>query len=211
MTEDLLYIAVAVLVPLIPAYILYRTLPAQASLGGPFKGLNLQLSGAFAGYFVLVLVVFGFVYSRPRQCPAVTPCPPPDVLKSTVYNVEGQIAVGGQMNVKEIALSLQPPERTVESNGHFAFDIPVKPGQAGESEYLSLLINYPEYEQETIDLREKPPSFFKQLYHIHYDKNARKIYIEEPIILRKKEAAPPYSPSKSQKPQTAPPSEETTP
>ncbi len=60
MDLNILYLLANFLIPLIPAYILYKTLPAQTSVSGPFKGLNLNLSGAFAGYFLLVLISFGF-------------------------------------------------------------------------------------------------------------------------------------------------------
>ena len=42
MNQDLTYIIVTMLVPLIPAYIIYRTLPSQTVVRGPFKGLQVQ-------------------------------------------------------------------------------------------------------------------------------------------------------------------------
>ena len=66
MIENLVYMIVLVLLPIIPAYVLYRTLPSRAIVKGPFKGLNIQLSGAFAGYFIVLLVVFSFFHTRPK-------------------------------------------------------------------------------------------------------------------------------------------------
>src|SRR5215470_5284697 len=44
------------LLPLAPAYILYKFLPENAvALKGPFKGLTVDMAGAFAGYFLLFL------------------------------------------------------------------------------------------------------------------------------------------------------------
>lgn len=60
MDMSILYLLVGFLVPLIPAYILYKTLPAETSVSGPFQGLKINLSGAFGGYFLLVLIAFGF-------------------------------------------------------------------------------------------------------------------------------------------------------
>ena len=72
MQWNLIYLLAAVLLlPLVPAYVLYRTLPSDTKVFGPFKGLNIQLSGAFAGYFLLVLFSSGVIYYLPQvQQPA---------------------------------------------------------------------------------------------------------------------------------------------
>lgn len=51
------------LIPLIPAFIIYRFLPSKTSVTGPFKGLSLNLTGAFGGYFLLVIISSGIIYS----------------------------------------------------------------------------------------------------------------------------------------------------
>lgn len=64
--NDNFYLALAaiLLIPIIPAYILYKFLPASdTDVSGPFKGLTLKLKGAFAGYFLLVLVSLGLQYA----------------------------------------------------------------------------------------------------------------------------------------------------
>lgn len=50
------------LIPLLPAFILYKFLPNnQVAVSGPFKGLKLDMAGAFAGYFVLILAAYFIV------------------------------------------------------------------------------------------------------------------------------------------------------
>ena len=154
MLNDIAYIAAAMLIPLVPAYVLYKALPAKASVGGPFQGLNIQLSGAFAGYFLLVLIVFAFLYTRPK----VVPPPPSAVYKYDVYRVEGKIHIAKQKELQEIRLSLMPPEHAVKPNGVFEFEIPVRPGQVGEATFPSLIIEHPGYETETVDLRTDTPT-----------------------------------------------------
>lgn len=47
-----------VLVPIVPAYILFKTLGSTAqATGKEFFGFSVQLGGAFAGYFVLILLL----------------------------------------------------------------------------------------------------------------------------------------------------------
>lgn len=58
----LLVLPVIMLVPLVPAFILYKYLPSKTNVAGPFKGLNLKLSGAFGGYFLLVIIAAGIFF-----------------------------------------------------------------------------------------------------------------------------------------------------
>jgi len=58
----LFLLAALLLVPLVPAYILYKNLPSKTSVKGPFRGLNIQLTGSFGGYFLLVFFSYGLLY-----------------------------------------------------------------------------------------------------------------------------------------------------
>ena len=62
-TNTFVYVLAAVLLlPLIPAFLLYKFLPSKTNVSGPFKGLNLKLTGAFGGYFLLVLIAVGVFF-----------------------------------------------------------------------------------------------------------------------------------------------------
>lgn len=68
MTDNFfLALATILLLPLIPAYIIYKFLPAgkvaDTDISGPYTGLSLKLKGAFAGYFLLVIVGLTLQYS----------------------------------------------------------------------------------------------------------------------------------------------------
>ena len=198
MTDTLIYIAAAVLLPLIPAYILYKTLPAKTNVKGPFKGLNIQLTGAFGGYFLLVLVVFSFVYSRPPR-PIIVNCPPPDPYRYEVYKVRGHISVEQKSDIKDIALAVQPSEHSITPDGDFQLEITVKPGQTGEPTFPSLVFGHPEYLPETVHLTESPASFGEQ-YHIEYNKSAKTIVVKDPVELKKKDTEPSFAPNQKAQP-----------
>lgn len=59
---DNFYLALAsiLVLPIVPAFIIYKYLPVgkpeDTDVSGPYKGLSLKLKGAFAGYFLLVIV-----------------------------------------------------------------------------------------------------------------------------------------------------------
>ena len=57
MDNFFLVLAAILLIPVIPAFIIYKFLPASdTDVSGPYQGLSLKLKGAFAGYFLLVIV-----------------------------------------------------------------------------------------------------------------------------------------------------------
>lgn len=56
-------IAGILLIPLVPAFVIYKFLPSKTVVKGPFKGLNINLTGAFGGYFLLVIITLGFTYN----------------------------------------------------------------------------------------------------------------------------------------------------
>jgi hypothetical protein len=63
--SDNFYLALAaiLMLPLVPAFIIYKFLPeSETNVEGPYKKLNLKLKGAFAGYFLLVLIGIGLQY-----------------------------------------------------------------------------------------------------------------------------------------------------
>jgi hypothetical protein len=47
--------------PIIPAFLFFKLLPNTAIVGGPFKGLKINLGGAFAGYFLLFITAVPFM------------------------------------------------------------------------------------------------------------------------------------------------------
>ena len=65
MTDNFfLVLAAILLLPLIPAFLIYKFLPASdTDVSGPYQGLSLKLKGAFAGYFLLVIVSLVLQYA----------------------------------------------------------------------------------------------------------------------------------------------------
>ena len=64
MTDNFfLVLAAILLLPLIPAFLIYKFLPvSDTDVSGPYQGLSLKLKGAFAGYFLLVLIALALQY-----------------------------------------------------------------------------------------------------------------------------------------------------
>ncbi|MHC4509276.1 MAG: hypothetical protein ACYTAO_10025 [Planctomycetota bacterium] len=131
-------------VPFPPAYILYKKLPSETIVSGPFKGFNINLTGAFGGYFLLVLLALGFAYF------ALTPAKP----CYEVWDLTGRLEVTSTDPntdkefgyVKDAKIGVIPPNLKVGSNGKFTMKIIVEPGHVeGKREFPALMFNLPGY------------------------------------------------------------------
>jgi hypothetical protein len=181
-TANLFWVFTAILLPMIPAYLLFKSLPSTSDVTGPFHGLQIKLGGAFAGYFLLVMVIFFW----PREKPAV--------ISGTVYEVwtvKGQVQNDDGSPVAQVNLTLQP--RGVEylpQDGTFEMDILVRRGQSGEEKFPTLLVE-----------REPPVAFSNAVMHLdpskkelyEADSRSRVIAVKNPIKLKRVEEKP-YSP-----------------
>lgn len=55
---DLIYMACTVLLPVIPAYLLFKALGSAGTATGQLLGMKIKLGGAFAGYFSVLILIF---------------------------------------------------------------------------------------------------------------------------------------------------------
>jgi hypothetical protein len=58
--DQLIVLSAIVLLPLIPAFLLFKLLPSRAVVKGPLAGLDVSLGGAFGGYVALTVFVATF-------------------------------------------------------------------------------------------------------------------------------------------------------
>jgi hypothetical protein len=58
--NELYVLSAIVLLPLIPAFLLFKLLPSRAVVKGPLAGLDVSLGGAFGGYVALTVFVATF-------------------------------------------------------------------------------------------------------------------------------------------------------
>lgn len=111
-------ITVAVLLPIVPAYLLFKLLPSNAVVAGPLKGLTVNLGGAFGGYFAILLLLLWRM-----------PSPPSD---TEYYTLEGRLVLPDasvEPRFREGALTMRvmPPEQEFYSDGRFRARFPFDP------------------------------------------------------------------------------------
>ncbi|MGO9590854.1 MAG: hypothetical protein ACLP3K_12520 [Candidatus Acidiferrales bacterium] len=135
-------LAVILLLPIIPAYVLFKALKSTGSLAGSWHGLNLQLGGAFAGYFALVLLV---LYTH-------------DIWGTpTMYVVQGRVVDENGQPLDLSTVLLTPPLIKTLPDGEFTVYFAPIPGPAENVECPMISVNQKEYETVNIPLDPSRP------------------------------------------------------
>ncbi len=140
-TNFFLVTATVVLLPLIPAYILFKFLPAsEAGAQGPYSGLTLKLKGAFAGYFVVLLAVMSFFHTLPSN-------------EDEIWTIKGKVVAAQIDRVEELRISAVPDD-SQEKTPDLAFKLRVlvRRDAQGKPEFPDFVIEHPLYNPQTIHL-----------------------------------------------------------
>jgi hypothetical protein len=150
MSDQAYYLVVMVagiLLPLIPAYILFRALPSDASVTGPFKGLKLKLGGAFAGYFI-VFIALQYFFPAPAR--------PQSVSQYEVWHIKGRASLEGPEKLLVSDISVEPSVVTVADDGSFWLDLPIRKDEAGKPDFPILFFHHvPCHTSASISLGER--------------------------------------------------------
>ena len=187
MKEAIYCVAAAIFIPLLPAVILYWLLPSKTNLSGNsklvsfFNNLGFQLTGAFAGYFLLVLVAFYYINAWANSA------------TFKIYTVEGRLGLSSA-KLKEYELYSSPVNYDLNPDGSFSFSFYMKNELGNMQELPHLVIgNTEKYQLETIDLRNGSAAASGHSYRITRDAANNRIKIEEAIELLKVEEFPQYN------------------
>lgn len=149
MPDYLVDLAAILLLPMIPAIAIYALLPSRTHVSGPFQGLTVRLAGAFAGYFLLVVVSTGFVTSAERG---------PRLETWTVVGRLGAAEGAMALDYNRVGFTLFPsPMRQTQRTGpEIAFHADVPVGRLGDGSlffpFSALMIEHPGFEPESIEL-----------------------------------------------------------
>jgi hypothetical protein len=185
--QNLLMLICIVLLPMIPAYLLFKALPSQGSLSGPLKGLNIKLGGAFAGYFPVLMLI---IYTKTLWA---TP-PPPQI---QVWEVVGKLMDENDTAIEIIdakSIAVVPATYQVLKEGKFQLKINTSVGPSGEPEYPTLNITVPNFREVSVPLEPADPN--DPNVKVTVDKGKRRITFDR--IRLKSVPVPPYAPPAAQ-------------
>jgi hypothetical protein len=153
MTADnffLMLLVIAVLLPILPAFILFKYVKSDGQFSGPLAvftdkldpNLHVKFAGAFAGYFAVFFVLMGALNWHNK-----------DNKPYELWTIKGKVLIGRDgrepgENSKIIAITL-PPRPEVKTDGSFLItDVPLyKDGSSEPSLHMQLGDRY-----ETVQL-----------------------------------------------------------
>jgi hypothetical protein len=180
----MLFLALSVVLPLLPAFILFKFLPSTGDVSGPLKGLNVKFGGAFGAYLVVFLALLAV---RPQ-----------DLKHYHTWRVVGQIQLAQARgeeapNIHDVVVRVVPPHLDVMNGGTFAFDIPVLEDERGNLDFPDLQLDLRSYQGITVPLnkRVQQPYGWVDVKRA-YDEKARTITIQTPLTLQSTRAVVPY-------------------
>lgn len=182
---------IVTLLPLVPAYVLFATLKSRADVTGPFSGLKIQLGGAFAAYFIVLLVLSHGVGEAMEQ------------FHYHSWNVKGKVkfeTTGRAPDYAQITTYMRPPDLPVRKDGTFEFEVPVRELSNGELVWPQLSMEVEGFEPGFIHLYEpsRQPKYGAELIPESYDRVHRVIELQEAVLMRSKADAKPYDSSHAQ-------------
>jgi hypothetical protein len=170
---QLIVLSALVLLPLIPAFILFKILRSDAKVDGDIvPGLKVSLGGSFGGYVALTVFLATYFSHMPQ---------------STVWHVEGEMKFPeGTPSV--VTCNVHPPEFTRLDDHKFKLDLPIAEGGA----LPSLVLSAAGYPSQTINLVD-PDGHLGKEFDVHKYESTQTINISKPIVFQKE---PDYQPLK---------------
>jgi hypothetical protein len=135
-----------ILLPIVPSYLLFAALPAaKGSVDGTLAGLKIKLSGAFAGYFAVVALVF----STHNIWNPLPPPPVPPPLSYQVWELSGTVTDENGTPVDPLDIrdfALVPPTFQTTPGGNFTLTFATMPAPGGGIKYPTVVINHPTFQ-----------------------------------------------------------------
>jgi hypothetical protein len=152
MSPVIFLVPLMVLVPLIPAFVLFNTLKSSATTTAEeFYGFKVQLGGAFAGYFVLMLLLLYFF--RPYLTPPAS---------RVVYQLQGQVVDDKLQGVPvapgNFALLPEQPMVSTDTNGNFLVYFLVDPNNGNFRNFPKIEVSYHDFLPANLTLDPNDPA-----------------------------------------------------
>ncbi len=171
-----LYVA-WVLVPLIPSILVYRMFPdTKVSAAGPLSNLNINTSGAFAAYLIVLLVTIPFISDLRRYYSSLFDAVWVIEADMIIQDQEGKRVEDPSWLLSNLQVTLEP-DPNVRTRGNLQIKIPATADQDSLPQYISIKI--PDFGGKTIEIGEE--SNFRE-----FDRVNRRIKIMQPVVVRER-------------------------
>ena len=161
-----------ILLPLIPAVLIYRLFPSTTvAVSGPLPNLTVRASGAFAAYLVVFAMTYPLVQTTKETIGG---------FQRQFWTINGQVKlidaegkeIRSQSLLNKIAVTTKPEPHTVQS-----YHVRLKVVEGGEGDFPLVIVQIPQFGEKVIDLK----SIRAGIKIDHYYKT---IDLREPIIIQ---------------------------
>lgn len=179
MSSPILFYAVWIFFPILPAFIFFKFLPSKADASGPFQGLEIKLGGAFAGYFLILMLSYSRITGMLNRAEAQK------------WIVTGSVALADAADKPQmVSLVVHPPNPSVEPTGHFALELLLPTADSEASDSPHILVSCEGYQLVSVPIvtagSGKPSSPYKgQNFELKIDAEQHRIEVVQPIRLEK--------------------------
>ncbi|HVR40771.1 MAG TPA: hypothetical protein VMU84_16870 [Thermoanaerobaculia bacterium] len=172
MSEKLIILSTLVLLPLIPAYLLFKLLPASGEAKGMLGGLEVKFGGAFAGYIALTVFLATF-FAHNLNGPAYR-----------VWRINGALQFepgAAAPDSDDISCQLRAQKLNVDINpgNTFNFVLPMT-----EDDLPLLVFSANGFEGQTVNTAIE--GYGGGIYGLRVDRKTGLVTFEKPILLKKK-------------------------
>jgi hypothetical protein len=183
---SLVVYAAVTLLPIVPAFLLFRFLPAPAQARGQFQGLRVKFGGAFAGYLVTFLLLLRHVHV--------------DVEHYDTLHLRGTVqfdVADSDVSAGAVTLFIRPPELQLRNDRSFAFDIPVLRNANGDTEFPQLFLDAPGFDLARVDFHNTYITMDGVRIGMQREPGSQYVQLEQPLVLKSKSRSPDFKPNTS--------------
>jgi hypothetical protein len=175
-------LAIIVLLPVIPALLLFFALPSTAVVSGLLQGWKIDLSGAFAAYFALVLIILSThkVWAPPPAFQVWT-------VDGNVFEEDGKTPL---RFLQDRDLTTSPPSVSTDGTGGFRLTFNTAVGPTGNITYPHLTILRESFFPKPIDLDPAKEKDSAKELQMQWDPKTQQIHINHIVLQRPPEYAP---------------------
>lgn len=170
---NVLFLLLWFILPLVPSFILFKYLPGEAWASGPFQGLKINLTGAFAAYFLLFLTAIPVINSMRNMHESYE-----------LWTVRGKFSTEDSSSIRPNSAKFffMPPGENI-ADGYFRFAIYGKKTASGiEFPQIQLIVDgYKTVPLDPLDFEPMSPpnDCWKRFFA------KRQAELKNPLILKK--------------------------
>ena len=147
MNDLIIRLVLPTLLPIIPAFILFKYLPSKANVKGEIRHVKFNLYGSFGAYFLLAWVLLADAKSTPSN---------PERYED--YTVTGVLSFGGQMVPPDldtqfwVVMPRIPTYQVNPANANFSLTLPILTRNGKPLVFPSVIVEHAGFTSRSFDL-----------------------------------------------------------